>query len=89
MFDPNEYADEKHVNEQINDEKNEKDFILYDLSRPIEADCIIKFLTWDEPESQMVFWHSSAHILGYGIEKSFGSKLCIGPPIEKGFYYDA
>jgi threonyl-tRNA synthetase len=37
----------------------------------------------------MVFWHSSAHILGECLECSYGGKLCIGPPTEEGFYYDA
>lgn len=87
LVDPDEDADEKHVQEA--DEDLEKGFVQWDMGRPLEADCIIKFLTWEDPESQTVFWHSSSHILGYGIEKSLGSKLCIGPPIERGFYYDA
>ncbi|CAE7940265.1 thrS1, partial [Symbiodinium sp. KB8] len=35
------------------------------------------------------FWHSSAHVLGQALERKFGVKLCIGPPTEEGFYYDA
>lgn len=35
-----------------------------------------------------VFWHSSAHILGEASERRFGCSLCIGPPIESGFYYE-
>jgi len=54
----------------------------------LEGDCSIKFLTWDDKDSHVVFWHSSAHILGYALEKVFGSRLCIGPPLENGFYYD-
>jgi threonyl-tRNA synthetase len=37
----------------------------------------------------MVFWHSSAHVLGECLECNFGGHLCIGPPTEEGFYYDA
>ena len=36
----------------------------------------------------MVFWHSSAHVLGEACERRFGCSLCIGPPIESGFYYE-
>ncbi|KAJ3316264.1 threonyl-tRNA synthetase, partial [Gonapodya sp. JEL0774] len=36
----------------------------------------------------MVFWHSSAHVLGEACELKYGCHLCIGPPIEEGFYYE-
>ena len=36
-----------------------------------------------------VFWHSSAHVLGEALECQYGCKLCIGPPTQEGFYYDA
>jgi threonyl-tRNA synthetase len=37
----------------------------------------------------MVFWHSSAHILGEACEQEFNCHLCIGPPLkEGGFYYE-
>lgn len=35
-----------------------------------------------------IYWHSSAHVLGQALEKKFAAKLCHGPPIESGFYYD-
>ena len=35
------------------------------------------------------FWHSSAHFMAEAIEDTFpGVKFWVGPPIEKGFYYD-
>lgn len=37
----------------------------------------------------MVFWHSSAHILGESMEREYGVHLCHGPPTESGFFYDA
>lgn len=61
---------------------------LWDLDRPLEGDCSLKLLKFDDPEAQAVFWHSSAHILGEAMERCFGGKLCYGPPIESGFYYD-
>lgn len=61
---------------------------LWDLTRPLEGDCKLELLKFDEREAQMVFWHSSAHILGECIECKLGSHLTVGPPIDPGFYYD-
>ncbi len=67
---------------KVNDE-------IYELNRPIETDAAIKFLTWEDPEGKMCFWHSSAHIMAEALESFYpGIKLAIGPPIENGFYYD-
>lgn len=64
---------------------------LWDMSRPLDGDCEIKFYTFDSDEGRDTFWHSSAHILGQALEKTYGCKLCIGPCSMKGegFYYDA
>ncbi|KAF2175052.1 threonyl-tRNA synthetase [Zopfia rhizophila CBS 207.26] len=61
---------------------------LWDLERPLEKSCRLELLPFDHPEGQKVFWHSSAHILGEACERRFGCDLCIGPPIEDGFYYE-
>lgn len=61
---------------------------LWDLDRPLEGDCKLHLLKFDDPEAQAVFWHSSAHILGEAMERVYGGHLCYGPPIENGFYYD-
>jgi threonyl-tRNA synthetase len=61
---------------------------LWDLDRPLEASCSLELLTFEDEQGQMVFWHSSAHILGEACERRFGCSLCIGPPIENGFYYE-
>ena len=62
---------------------------LYDSFRPLEGDCDLKLLTFEDHEGKMVFWHSSAHILGESMEREFGVHLCHGPPTEAGFFYDA
>jgi threonyl-tRNA synthetase len=62
---------------------------LWDLTRPLEGDCHLQLLKFDDKEGKMVFWHSSAHVLGECLECAYGGKLCIGPPTEEGFYYDA
>jgi threonyl-tRNA synthetase len=61
---------------------------LFDLSRPLETDCSLQFLDFDDEEGKKVFWHSSAHVLGEACELEFNCHLCIGPPIEEGFFYE-
>jgi threonyl-tRNA synthetase len=61
---------------------------LWDLERPLEASCKLELLTFDDEQGQQVFWHSSAHIMGEACERRWGCSLCIGPPIESGFYYE-
>jgi len=61
---------------------------LWDLERPFEKSCRLELLDFEHPEGKKVFWHSSAHILGEAAERRFGCSLCIGPPVEDGFYYE-
>ena len=61
---------------------------VWDLDRPLEADCSLQLLKFDDEEGRAVFWHSSAHILGEAMERVYGGHLCYGPPIDSGFYYD-
>lgn len=61
---------------------------LWDLERPLEKECQLDLITFEEAEGKAVFWHSSAHMLGEALERLFGGHLCYGPPIENGFYYD-
>jgi threonyl-tRNA synthetase len=65
------------------------DGVVVDLTRPLENDCELKILTFEDPEGREVFWHSSAHLMAHAIEELFpGAKFGVGPPIEDGFYYD-
>jgi threonyl-tRNA synthetase len=62
---------------------------ISDLSRPIKNDASIKFLTWEDANGKSTFWHSSAHLMAEAVEDTFpGVKFWVGPPVEKGFYYD-
>ena len=62
---------------------------VWDASRPLEEDAKIKFLTWDDEKAKSTFWHSSAHLMAEAVEGMFpGVKFWVGPPLEKGFYYD-
>ncbi|XP_037354839.1 threonine--tRNA ligase, mitochondrial isoform X2 [Talpa occidentalis] len=60
----------------------------YDLERPLETDCDLRFLTFASAEGKAVFWHSSAHVLGAAAEHQLGAILCRGPSTECGFYHD-
>jgi threonyl-tRNA synthetase len=62
---------------------------VWDATRPINENAKIKFLTWDDEKAKSTFWHSSAHLMAEAVEGMFpGVKFWVGPPIEKGFYYD-
>ncbi|RKO98099.1 hypothetical protein CXG81DRAFT_30223 [Caulochytrium protostelioides] len=64
------------------------DGVSWDLLRPLEQSCKLALLDFDDDEGKRVFWHSSAHVLGEASELHFGCHLCIGPPIEEGFFYE-
>jgi threonyl-tRNA synthetase len=61
---------------------------LWDLDRPLEQSCLLELVPFDDEDGRAVFWHSSAHILGEACERRFGCSLCIGPPVDNGFYYE-
>ena len=61
---------------------------LWDLDRPLEKSCKLEFIDFEHSEGKKVFWHSSAHILGEAAERRYGCSLCIGPPVDDGFYYE-
>ncbi|XP_074788213.1 threonine--tRNA ligase 1, cytoplasmic [Athene noctua] len=61
---------------------------VWDLDRPLEEDCTLELLKFEDEDAQAVYWHSSAHIMGEAMERIYGGCLCYGPPIENGFYYD-
>jgi len=60
-----------------------------DLSHLLEEGDEVHFWSFDDPEGKEIYWHTSAHVLAQAVLKLFPKvKLTIGPPIEKGFYYD-
>jgi threonyl-tRNA synthetase len=62
---------------------------LWDLTRPLEGDCSLELLDWDDADARKTYWHSSSHVLGYALERVFGAKLSVGPPLEDGgFFYE-
>jgi threonyl-tRNA synthetase len=62
---------------------------VIDANRPLDADCTLQLLTWNDTEGKSTMWHSSAHLMAEALECYFpGIKLAIGPPVSNGFYYD-
>jgi threonyl-tRNA synthetase len=62
---------------------------VWDLTRPIEQDAVIKLNKWEDEDGKHAFWHSSAHLMAEALEALYpGIKFGIGPAIEQGFYYD-
>jgi threonyl-tRNA synthetase len=62
---------------------------VWDATRPLNADCNLTLLTWNDTDGKQTMWHSSAHLMAEALEALYpGVKLGIGPAIENGFYYD-
>lgn len=60
-----------------------------DAFKPLEEDCSLSLLTWNDKDGKSTLWHSSAHLMAEALESLYpGVKLGIGPAIENGFYYD-
>eukprot|EP00004_Rigifila_ramosa_P013956 TRINITY_DN3130_c0_g1_i2.p1 TRINITY_DN3130_c0_g1~~TRINITY_DN3130_c0_g1_i2.p1 ORF type:complete len:809 (+),score=227.02 TRINITY_DN3130_c0_g1_i2:156-2429(+) len=84
-FDIAKTLEEKVMKEAVAAKVNGK---AWDLSRPLEGDCTLEFIFFDDKEGREVFWHSSSHILGQSLERLYGAHLCKGPAVDDGFYYD-
>ncbi len=62
---------------------------IMDLTRKVERDCMVEFLTFDDEEGKEVYWHSASHVMADAVKMLFpNAKLAIGPAISDGFYYD-
>ena len=62
---------------------------LVDLSRTIDSDCTVEFLTFKDEEGRNAYRHTCSHILAQAVKNLYpGVKLAIGPAIKTGFYYD-
>jgi threonyl-tRNA synthetase len=73
------------------DSSKDKSTVLWDMTRPLVGNVSkLEFLKFeDDVDARTVFWHSSAHVMGEALERLFGSRLTIGPPLAGGFYYDS
>ena len=60
-----------------------------DAFRPIEKDCTLKLLTFEDENGRWAYRHTGAHILAQAVKRLWPEvKLAIGPAIADGFYYD-
>ena len=65
------------------------DGAMQDLSRTIESDATVRFITRKDPEALDLIRHDAAHVLAEAVQELFpGTQVTIGPSIENGFYYD-
>lgn len=62
---------------------------LIDLTRALNEDGRLVFVTYDTPDGMHVFWHSSAHIMAHAIKQLYPeAKFGFGPALEDRFFYD-
>jgi threonyl-tRNA synthetase len=60
-----------------------------DLSRAIERDASVVFITRRDPEALAMIRHDAAHVLAEAVQSLYpGTQVTIGPAIDNGFYYD-
>ena len=65
------------------------DDVVCDLRTPLNSDCKLELLTFDDPDGKHAFWHSASHVLAQAVKRLYPNAKCaIGPAIEGGFYYD-
>ena len=59
------------------------------LSEPLNENCELKILTFEDDEGKRVLRHSASHVLAQAVKRVRpDAKLAIGPAIDNGFYYD-
>jgi len=60
-----------------------------DLSRRVERDARVVFITRRDPDALEMIRHDAAHVLAEAVQTLYpGTQVTIGPSIENGFYYD-
>ncbi|OYV52714.1 MAG: threonine--tRNA ligase [Rhodospirillales bacterium 20-60-12] len=65
------------------------DGAMMDLSRVIDRDAHIRFITRKDDAALELIRHDAAHVLAEAVQDLFpGTQVTIGPAIENGFYYD-
>ena len=65
------------------------DGVVCDLRTPLEKDCKVELLTFDDSDGKHAFWHSASHVLAQAVKRLYPNAKCaIGPAIDNGFYYD-
>ncbi|WP_085834231.1 threonine--tRNA ligase [Clostridium merdae] len=62
---------------------------VVDLRTPLQEDCSVEILTFEQEDGKQAYWHTTSHIMAQAVKRLFPeAKFAIGPSIERGFYYD-
>jgi len=65
------------------------DGVQKDLNFVINNNCEIEIITKDSIKGLEIIRHDTAHVMAEAVKELFpDAQVTIGPPIEKGFYYD-
>jgi threonyl-tRNA synthetase len=65
------------------------DGALWDLHRPLEADCELTILKRTDDRCLELIRHDAAHVLAQALQELYPHiQISIGPVIDNGFYYD-
>ncbi len=65
------------------------DGALLDLSRPLEQNAAISFISAHSKKGLEILRHSAAHVMAQAVKELFPTaKLTFGPATDTGFYYD-
>lgn len=60
-----------------------------DLRTPLEKDCSLEILTFEDKYGKHAFWHTAAHVMAQAIQHLWPqAKFGIGPALDDGWYYD-
>ena len=62
---------------------------VVDLRTPVNDDCELAILTFDDIDGKKAYWHTTSHIMAQAVKRLYPQAvLAIGPSIDSGFYYD-
>ena len=60
-----------------------------DLRTPLNKDCALEILTFEDEGGKHAFWHTAAHVMAQAVQHLFpGAHFGIGPAVDNGWYYD-
>jgi len=60
-----------------------------ETTTPLTTNGNLVLYTWKDDDGKQAFWHSTSHIMAQAVKDLYpNAVLTIGPPIERGFYYD-
>lgn len=61
----------------------------WDLTRPLQNDCALQILTWNDAAGREIYRHSSTHLMAQAVKALHPeAKLTVGPPLDDRYYYD-